>query len=140
MMWLLLATALAQEPQEFLPLPYDAKVGGMTYSGILVDEKTYAELGELRALRKEHEAKLEAFSDWKTWEDAHRIQEVADLRASFDAGQVKLVDYYETQLKQEKQQGFLKQQGFTVGLVVGMLGATGVYLGAVRLYDVAIAN
>lgn len=134
MITLLLSAAFAQEPQVFDPVPADVKIDGVAYSGILVDEATFAELGQLRVLKMEQEGKLEAFADWKTWADTHYSQEAIALRSECVLGQTKLTDHYEDLLKTERKRNFFQQQGFSLGIAVGLVGATGIYIGATHFY------
>lgn len=131
----LLSVAFAQEPQTFSPQIADVEIGGVVYSGILVDEGTYTELGELRVLKRVHEAQLSAHEEWETWYRRHSNELIDTMRDGCEANQVRLTAHYEQLLQREKRRDFFQQQGFALGVAAGLVGATAVYLGAVHLYD-----
>lgn len=132
MLWVV--CAFAQEPQSFAPIPADVRIDNKLYEGILVDEATFVELGELRVLKKEQEVKLQAFADWRSSTEAIRAKELESLRQEFKLGQDRLTDHYEAELKSARKQSFLQQQGFSLGLAIGIVGATVLYLGATNFY------
>ena len=134
------AYALAQEPQSFPPMPADVRIDSKTYEGILVDEATFAELGQLRLLKKENEAKLQAFSEWRLATESIRAKELSALRDEFQLGQDRLTEHYESELKSARRQGFIQQQGFSLGIAIGIVGATALYLGATGFYGQVLTS
>lgn len=140
MIWLLLASALAQEPQEFTPVPVDVEVSGEVLQGILVDEATYTELGELRVLKREQEIKLEAHQDFETWAKEHLDTSLTAVRDECATGQAKLVDHYESALKKEKRKDWFQRQGFPLGIAIGVVGTTALTIGVLHVYDNTLPN
>jgi len=137
-MMLLLLSALAfaqEEPQEFDPVPADVEVGGEVLRGILVDEKTYTELGELRVEVQRLEADIESFEEWKASQDIILEQSLAAIREEHAAGQERLTVHYETALKQAKKKDALQRHGFTLGVAVGVVATTVLTIGVLHAYD-----
>jgi len=131
---LLISTAFAQTPQVFEPQVADLAIEGKPYSGILVDEATFAELGRLRVLQTEQAAKIAAYQDWESFTKNNFSTTLEAVREECDTGQSRLVAHYEQILKREKRRDFFQQHGFAIGMAAGLVGATGVYLGAVDFY------
>ena len=134
MILLLLSVALAQEPQVFEEFPADVTVAGKTYKGILVDEATYKELIQLRLDVKTKDAELLAFETWKAEEEKRFEAALGLTRKACEEGQTLLVDHYEDALKTEKKKDFFQRQGFPIGVAVGLVGATAIYIGATHFY------
>ena len=138
MILLLASLALAQEPQVFDPIPYDAKIDGKTYAGILVDEATFTELGTLRVAVKSQDGELLAFEEWKARQDEIFTTSMGLMKTTCEEGQQSLVTHYEDSLKAERKKDWFQSHAFPVGVAAGLVGATAIYLGAVHLYGDAI--
>jgi len=134
MIWLLLTAALAQEPQTFTEFPADVEQDGEVYKGILVDEETYSELIELRVAVATKDAEIESFERWQASHTALMKTSLLEVRTTCEEGQQRLVDHYEGALEHERKKDWLQRHAFPVGVAVGLVGATAVYLGAVHLY------
>lgn len=135
MLLLLTALAFAQEPQEFSPVPADVEVDGKLLQGILVDEKTYAELGELRVAVKKLEKDIVSFEEWRDAQIQVFDTTVTALKQEHEAGQQRLVDHYEDALKQAKRKDAFQRHGFTLGVAVGVVSTTVLTIAVLNVYD-----
>ena len=136
--FLLLSTALAQEPQVFDPVPVDVEVNGEMLKGILIDEKTFMELGELRTIKKEQDAKIAAYQDFESWSKEHLNSSLLAIKTECVAGQERLTTHYEEVLKREKRKDFFQKHGFSFGVAIGVIGATALTVAVLNVYDVSL--
>ena len=141
MILLLLSVALAQEPQVFDPLPADVKIGTRTYSGILVDEATFTELGSLRVDVKAKEQEILAFEEWKKERDELFTVSLSTMKVTCEEGNKAILAHYDTALlaadervKDAGKRTFLEKHGFEMGVALGVVGATVLYLGSSYFY------
>lgn len=136
MVLLLSALAFAQEePQEFDPVPADVEVEGHVLQGILVDEKTYTELGELRVEVQRLKADIESFEEWKASQSTILEQSLAAIREEHASSQEQLVVHYEEALKRAKKKDALQRHGFTLGVAVGVVATTVLTVAVINAYD-----
>jgi hypothetical protein len=133
---LLASLAFGQEPMEFEPVPADiTDAHGTLLQGILVDEKTYAELGRLRAEVKRLEADVQSYEEWKAERGQLFTVTIDALKAEHEAGQQRLVDHYELALTKAKKKDALQRHGFTFGVAVGVVATTALTIGVLNVYD-----
>lgn len=140
--WVLLGlSAQAQEePQSFEPQAVDVQIDGELFRGILIDEATYAELGQLRTLKTVNETKQKTWEEWK-------LQNRKDFQLAIDAvktsAQERLQsthDFYDKELKKAGKQDKLQKHLFPLGVAVGVVGSTAITLGALHFYGKVLAN
>jgi len=127
---LLASLVFAQEPQVFDPIPAD--VGDL--SGILVDEETFSELGELRVAVATKDAEIMSFEAWQRSHETLFLTTMEEMQTTCEEGQDRLTAHYEGALEHERKKDFVQRHGFPLGVAIGVVGATVVYLGAVHLY------
>jgi chaperonin cofactor prefoldin len=134
MLWLLLATALAQDAQEFRPVPGSEIVEGERLEGILIDEATYKELGKLRVDVKEQANELEAFEEWKETQDKVFVDSLTKTQKTCQEGMVELQQHYDKALQRAQKKDALQRHAMPIGIAVGVVVSTAVYAGATRFY------
>jgi hypothetical protein len=133
-------TARAQEPAVFDPIPFDAQIDGVKYPGILIDEGTYQELGRLRVETKTQKTELQSFEEWKADHEQLMRASLEEMKTTCEEGQTTLTDHYEEALRREQKKDFFQRHGFPLGVAVGVVASTAVYLGAVHLYGEVITT
>lgn len=133
---LALSTALAQEPQTFQPLIVDhTDADGIVYRGILVDEYTFSELGELRLQARSLRSELSAFEDWKRDHEVLFTTTLDKLQAEHASGQAALTQHYEEALLKAQRRDKWQRHSFAVGVAVGVIGAAALTVGVFHFYD-----
>lgn len=135
MLAFLAAVALAQAPQTFDPVSADVRIDGKTYSGILVDEATFAELGRLRVQAETNAAEIKSFEEWKAKEETLFTTTIGALHQEHLDGQKRLTDFYEKQLREEKTRDAFQRHAFALGLVTGFVGSSALTMVVINAYD-----
>lgn len=134
MIWLLLSLALAQDPQEFRPVPGSEVVDGETLEGILIDEETYKELGKLRVDVKTQAVELEAFEDWKITQDRLFVDSLRETQQSCQEGMVELQQHYDRALEKTQKKDSLQRHAMPVGIAIGVVTSAAVFGLSLKYY------
>lgn len=122
-------------------MPADVTINGQTFAGILIDEKTYMELGRLRKADEVNTEKLQTFEQWRKEENVRFEKALGMVRDSCKDGQDRLVAHYDAallsadeRLKKASKRNFMEKHGFQMGVGLGVVGATAAFAGAAHFY------
>lgn len=117
---LIASVALAGEPQSFESFPATVARGGVTYTGILVDEETIKELLTLRAEVKELRVTKDALTTRLDEKSTIYKDTLAQVREQ-QVEQLKAMDaFYSTRLQEASRRTFIEKNGVAVGVSIGV--------------------
>ena len=133
---LLLPASFAQEPMTFDPMPADiTDAHDILLQGILIDEATFTELGQLRVLKREQELKIQAYDEYRATTQTLFDTSLLEIRTECKEGQDRLVTHYDAALTKARKKDFWQKQGFPVGVATGVVLTAVLTVAVLQVYD-----